>query len=406
MPFGLLGEKLAHSFSPLIHSVFGDYEYILFPVEPEEVPDFLQRREFDGLNVTIPYKQTVIPYCASLSPIARRLNSVNTITVKNGQLYGDNTDYAGFLHLLRTSGITVKGKKALILGSGGSSHTVNAVCADEGAREIIVVSRTGKVNYENIALHSDAEVIINTTPVGMYPNNGESPVDLALFPNLEAVVDIIYNPQRTALLLQAEKRGLKHVNGLPMLAAQAKYAAELFCGARIDDALIDKAVEVVNKKTRNLVFIGMPGSGKSTIGRMLASRLGMKFIDTDELVREMTGRTPAEIIKNDGEPAFRAIERQAAKEAGKQTSSVIATGGGIVLDERNIDTLRQNGLIIFLDRSLEKLDTSGRPLSSSYESLKKLYEFRYPLYQKYADIVADSNLNLETAAEKIYQLLQ
>lgn len=406
MLFGLLGEKLTHSFSPLIHSVYGDYEYRLFPLPPEKVPDFLAQRAFDGINVTIPYKQTVIPYCDSLSPIAVRLNSVNTITVKNGRLCGDNTDYAGFLYLLKKGGITLKGKKVLILGSGGSSHTVNAVSADEGAREIIIVSRTGKVNYENITRHPDAEVIINTTPVGMYPNNGKSPVDLNLFPNLEAVIDIIYNPQRTALLLQAEKRGLKHINGMPMLAAQAKYAAELFTGTRLDDALIEKAVDLVSKSTRNIVLIGMPGSGKSSIGKMLASRLGMKFLDTDEMVREMTGRTPSKIIKSDGEPAFREIERQAAQEAGKRTSAVIATGGGIILDERNIDSLRQNGLLIFLDRSLEKLDTSGRPLSSSFEALKKLYEIRYPLYQKYADLTIDSNSDLETTAKKIYQMIQ
>lgn len=406
MKFGLLGEKLAHSFSPLIHSVYGNYEYTLFPVAPEDLPAFFKERCFDGINVTIPYKQTVIPYCGILSPIAKRLNSVNTITVKDGLLCGDNTDYAGFLYLLKTGGITLQGKKVLILGSGGSSHTVQAVCMDEGAREIVIVSRTGKVNYENLYLQSDADVIINTTPVGMYPNNGKSLVDLKLFPSLEAVADIIYNPQRTALLLQAEKLGLKHINGMPMLAAQAKYSSELFTGTVLDDALIEKAVETVNKATRNIIFIGMPGSGKSTIGRMIAKKLGRAFLDTDEMVHKMSGRTPAEIIRTDGEPAFREIERQAVLEAGKQTSAVIATGGGIIIDERNMDALRQNGFLIFLDRSIDKLETRNRPLSVNTDALKQLYEKRLPLYKKYADMTADSNGGLEETAEKIYEAIK
>lgn len=406
MRFGLLGEKLGHSFSPLIHSVYGDYEYNLFPVAPTDLPAFFVNRCFDGINVTLPYKQAVIPYCDVLSPVAKRLNSVNTITVKDGLLYGDNTDFAGFSYLLKKGGIIVKGKKVLILGSGGSSHTVQAVCEDEGAKEIIVVSRTGKVNYENITLHSDADVIFNTTPVGMYPNNGKSPVDLTLFPKLEAVADIIYNPQRTALLLQAEKQGIKTINGISMLAAQAKYAAELFTGTSLEDALIEKAVATVNKQTRNIVFIGMPGSGKSSIGRIIAQKLGKRFIDTDELVREMTGRAPSDIIKTDGEPVFREIERQAAIEAGKQTSAVIATGGGIILDERNIDSLRQNGFLIFLDRSIEKLEIRNRPLSSGMDALKKLYEIRYSLYKKYADMTVDSNTTLQETAEKIFELIK
>ncbi len=406
MKYGLLGGKLAHSFSPLIHSVYGNYEYTLFPVAPEDLSSFFRERCFDGINVTIPYKQTVIPFCDNLSPIAKRLNSVNTITVKNDVLCGDNTDYAGFSYLLKKGGITVQGKKTLILGSGGSSHTVQAVCEDEGAREIVVVSRTGKVNYENLFSHADAEVIINTTPVGMYPDNGKSPVDLGQFPKLEAVADIIYNPQRTALLLQAEKLGVKHINGMPMLAAQAKYSSELFTGTSLDDALIEKAVDVVSKATRNIVFIGMPGSGKSTIGAMIAKKLGRKFFDTDKMVKKISGRTPAEIIKTDGEPTFREIEKQAALEAGKQTSAVIATGGGIVLDDRNIDALRQNGYLIFLDRYIDNLETKNRPLSSGADALKKLYDKRYPLYKKYADMTVDSNSDLKVTVEKIYEVIK
>ncbi|HAN20505.1 MAG: hypothetical protein A2Y15_00015 [Clostridiales bacterium GWF2_36_10] len=396
--FGLVGEKVSHSFSPQIHSVYGDYEYKLYTVEPENLGTFLEKREFDGLNVIIPYKQSVIPYC-KLSPIAKRLNAVNTITVQpDGTLYGDNTDYKGFLYTFQKANITVIGKKVLVLGNGGSSHTICAACEDVGASEVIVVSRSGSVNYDNLYLQADAEIIINTTPVGMYPDNKKSPINLTDFPKCKAVVDIIYNPQKTTLLLQAEKLGLNYVNGMPMLAAQAKYSSEQFTGGKLDDSLIEKAVKKVSNTMRNIVLIGMPGCGKSSIGKLLADEKAKNFLDTDEMIIEKTGRTPAEIIKSDGEPVFRVIERMIVSEAGKQTSSVIATGGGVVLDERNIDSLRQNGILIFINRDIDMLDMTDRPLS---KNLEELYKIRKPLYEKYADIIVDGNSSISDVASDI-----
>lgn len=397
--FGLLGEKTSHSFSPQIHSVYGDYEYKLYNVELENLAEFIKKCEFDGLNVTIPYKQTVIPYCSELSPIAARLNSVNTITVKNdGTLYGDNTDYKGFLYMLKKTDISIKNKKVLVLGSGGASHTVCAVCKDEDAKEVIVVSRKGNANYDNLHLHSDAEIIINTTPVGMYPNNGYSPVNLALFPNCKAVADLIYNPQKTALLLQAEKLRLHYVNGMTMLAAQAKYSSEQFTGNNLDDSLIEKAVETVSNSMRNIVLIGMPGCGKSSVGLRIAKEKEKKFLDTDQMIIEKTGKKPADIIISDSEPMFREIEKMIVLEAGKSTASIIATGGGVVLDQRNIDALRQNGVIVFIERDLDNLATTNRPLSKNIEDL---YKFRYPHYKNCADIVIDGNGSVYETVNKI-----
>lgn len=391
---GLLGEKLSHSFSPQIHSVYGDYEYKLYPVEPNELGSFLLKKNFDGLNVTIPYKQTVIPYCSSLSETAARLNSVNTITVnQDGTLHGDNTDYNGFSYMLEKANISVKNKKVLVLGSGGASHTVCAVCKDKGASEVLVVSRSGKLNYGNLNLHSDAQVIVNATPVGMYPNNGTSPVNLSIFSKLESAADLIYNPLKTAFLLQAEKIGINYVNGLSMLAAQAKYSSEMFTGIHLENNLIEKAVNIVKRKMQNIVLIGMPGCGKSSIGKRLAQKLGRRFLDTDEIVFSNTGRTASEIIKADGEIKFRKAEKTAVKEAGKTTASVIATGGGIVLDEKNMDSLKQNGTIFFLKRSINNLATANRPLSADKNALQKLYKTRLPLYNKYADFIIDNNGN-------------
>ncbi len=405
--FGLIGKKLAHSLSPQIHSVYGDYEYKLFPLEPGELDGFFRERAFDGLNVTIPYKQTVIPYLSSLSPVAQRLNSVNTVTVdNNGSLHGDNTDFFGFVYTLERAGIDVSGKKVLVLGSGGSSHTVCAVCEDKGADRITVVSRSGSANYNNLHAYSDSEVIINTTPVGMYPSNGKSPIDLSAFPHCEAVCDLIYNPMKTALLLQAEKLGLLHTNGMSMLAAQAKYSSELFTGASLEHSLIEIAIDRANGIIRSIVLIGMPGCGKSSVGVALANRLGKVFLDTDDIVKINTDKTPAQLIRSEGENIFRDAESEAAIQAGKATGAVIATGGGIVLKESNMDALRQNALVVFIDRDLHRLATSDRPLSTGKNTLKKLWEQRLPLYKKYADIVIDGNASITEVAEKTLSALK
>ncbi|PKM63066.1 MAG: shikimate kinase [Firmicutes bacterium HGW-Firmicutes-21] len=400
--FGLLGGVLSHSFSPQIHSVYGDYEYKMFLLAPEALEPFFKKKDFDGINVTIPYKQAVIPYVTSLSPIARRLNSVNTITVApNGNIYGDNTDYRGFSYMLKKAKISVTGKKVVVLGSGGSSRTVYAVCEDEGAAEVIIVSRGGSINYDNLNTQSDAEIIINTTPVGMYPNNGRSPVKLDMFSKCEAVADLIYNPLKSALILQAEKLRLNYINGMSMLAAQAKYSSELFTGIPLEDELIERAVDTVNGIMQNIVLIGMPGCGKSSIGRVLAKRLGKAFLDSDTMVYNKTGKSAAEIIRSDGERAFREEERLAAQNAGKTTGSVIATGGGIVLDERNIDALKQNGIIVYIDRNIELLETADRPLSSGVEALKKLYDLRNPLYKKHSDFIINGNGSISETADLI-----
>lgn len=405
--FGLLGERLGHSFSPQIHSVFGDYEYKLFPVAPEAIDAFFTKREFDGINVTIPYKQTVIPYCQSLSPIAERLHSVNTITtLPDGTLYGDNTDYKGFLYMLRNADISVKGKKVLVLGSGGSSHTVCTTCEDEGASEIIVFKRADIDNYVNLKLDSDIQIIINTTPVGMYPDNGKCPVNLSDFPNCEAVCDLIYNPQKTVLLLQAEKLNINYVNGMTMLVAQARYSSEQITGVPLDDTIIEKAVRTVSSSMQNIVLIGMPGCGKSSVGKILAKKLNKRFFDSDEIITKVFEQSPADIIKNEGEPNFREKESTVIAEAGKATASVISTGGGVVLNEKNMDSLRQNGIIFFIDRSLDKLETSGRPLSNGANALQSLYEYRLPLYRKYADYIIDGNGSIYETAKNILNIIK
>ncbi|NLA87196.1 MAG: AAA family ATPase, partial [Clostridiales bacterium] len=364
--FCLLGEHLSHSFSPLIHSMLGDYDYRLIEKKPEEVGDFLKHGDFDGLNVTIPYKKTVIPYCDALSDRASRIGSVNTIVRrKNGRLFADNTDYDGFLHLIKKLAIDVSGKKALILGSGGSSHAIRAVLEDLNATGIIVVSRTGADNYENIHRHRDAALIVNTTPVGMYPYNGSAALSLDGFTACKAVIDIIYNPHRTALLLDAEDRGIPCINGLPMLVAQAKRAAEIFTDTVIDDSLIDEITEKIRHRTMNIVLIGMPGSGKSTTAAALAKKTGREFLDTDDMVVKKAAKSIPDIFAESGEAVFRQLETDALREASKESSRVIATGGGIVKRPENRGLIRQNSICVFLGCETAALLTSGRPLSQT-----------------------------------------
>ena len=393
MKCGLLGRKLGHSFSPQIHSHLGDYSYELFQKEPEELEDFLKNGGWDGINVTIPYKKDVIPHLDELSPIARKLGAVNTIVRRGGKLIGHNTDYFGFLTMVRTSGLDVKGKKVLVLGTGGASKPVAAVMEELGG-QVVQISRSGENNYENISIHSDAAVIVNATPVGMYPNTGVSPVDISLFPALEGVLDIVYNPARTQLLLDAEARGLVAVNGLLMLVAQAKEASEWFQQKELPNDLIDTIHAILRRQTENIVLIGMPGCGKTTIGKALAEKTGRTFADADEKIVELAGKSIPEIFAEDGEEVFRAWETQALAELGKQSGLILSTGGGCVTRERNYPLLHQNGTIFWLKRDLHKLPTDGRPLSQMGK-LADMYEKRRPLYETFADTVIDNDGTLE-----------
>ena len=404
--FGLLGEKLSHSFSPFIHNLLGSYEYKLYEKQPDELDEFFHNANFDGLNVTIPYKKEVIKYCQSLSEAARITGNVNTITRQpDDTFHGDNTDLFGFNYLLKKAGVNISGAKAIILGSGGSSLTVQAVLHNADnmkAKEIIVISRTGNNNYENISKHYDAEIIINTTPVGMYPSNGNSPLgDLKMFKNCRAVVDLIYNPAKTEFLMRAEDLGIPCANGLAMLVAQAKKAAEHFTNAGIDDEKTEEIISKIIKKTRNIILIGMPGCGKTSIGQALANKTGREFADTDDRITRTSGKSIPAIFAEDGEEAFRNMETDALKSLCKQSGLIIATGGGIVTRPENQRLIRQNGIVIYLNRDVSQLPVSGRPLSER-EGANKLAAVRLPLYEKWRDLkIKVSGIGIEQAAEEI-----
>ena len=400
MNCGLLGRKLAHSYSPQIHSLLGEYAYGLFEKEPEELEHFLKTGDFTGINVTIPYKKAVIPYLDELSPTAKKLGAVNTIVRRpDGTLYGHNTDHFGFQTMVTASGLTVSGKKALVLGSGGASNTAAVVLEELGAG-VVVISRSGENNYWNLEKHADAALIVNTTPVGMYPQTGISPVDLSAFPKLEGVLDVIYNPARTQLLLDAERRGLVAMNGLLMLVAQAKEAAECFTGAAIPHEKIPEIYHILSKQMQNMVLIGMPGCGKSTIGQLLAAESGKTFVDADAEIVKLAGRSIPEIFAQDGEETFRELETKVLRQLGSQSGLVIATGGGCVTRDRNYPLLHQNGSIIWIRRELDQLPTDGRPLSQTGK-LEQMYATRKPLYEAFADMTAENNGTPQEAAASI-----
>lgn len=401
MDCGLIGRKLSHSFSPKIHSLLGDYTYRLIPLEPEEVGDFLKKGEFHGLNVTIPYKKTVMEYCAELTPAARHIGSVNTIIRRpDGTLLGDNTDYNGFLYQLNATGAQVAGKKALVLGSGGASLTVRSVLAEQGAREVVVISRTGENNYHNLDRHADAQIIVNTTPVGMYPKNGESLIDLDQFPHCEAVFDLIYNPAKTQLLLQAQRRGLIWANGLGMLVAQAKVASERFQSKELPDALVAQIIRRLERETHNIMLIGMPGCGKTTIGKALAQKLGRPLADVDEKIVEEAGCSIPEIFAKEGEEGFRQREHKALAEIAKESGLIISAGGGIVTRPENRDPMEENSVVVWLRRDIHKLPTDGRPVSQSVP-LDELYRRRAPLYEAAAQVTVDNNGTVDETVDEI-----
>lgn len=405
MKCGLLGRKLGHSFSPQIHKKLGSYPYELYEKEPDELEDFLKSGDFTGLNVTMPYKKAVIPYCTELSKQATLLGAVNTIVRrKDGSLIGHNTDYFGFQTMVHESDLSVKGKKVLVLGSGGASNTAVAVLKELGA-DVIVISRGGENNYSNLDRHQDAAVIVNATPVGMYPETGISPVDLSIFPKLEGVLDIIYNPARTKLLLDAQAQGLVAINGLLMLVAQAKESAEWFLGSKLSDELIQSIHHDLRRQTENIVLVGMPGCGKTAVGTKLANMLGKEFIDADAFLEATYNRSIPDIICNDSEAAFRRIETQVLEQLGKRSGLVIATGGGCVTQVQNYPFLHQNGSIFWLKRDIDQLSTDGRPLSQR-GSLEEMYQIRKPMYEHFADYMVSNNSSAVEAAKHIIKILE
>jgi shikimate dehydrogenase len=403
--FGLLGEKLSHSFSPQIHAELGDYEYLLYEKKTEEIENFLLNGEFDGINVTIPYKKTVIPFCAELSDTARLTGSVNTIIRgKDGVLSGHNTDFFGVSYLMSKAKMNPAEGKTLVLGSGGSSVTVQAALKSRNSREVVVISRTGVNNYKNLEKHSDAKWIINTTPVGMYPNNGVSPIpDLKIFNECKCIIDLIYNPARTELLAQAQDAGIPVFNGLAMLTAQAKKAAEYFTDTDIANEEIERINSIIARQSLNIVMIGMPGCGKTSVGNALAKKMGREFIDTDKLITQAAGRTIPEIFADNsvgttGEEKFRTLETSILRDVCKQSGKVIATGGGVVTREENRHIIRQNGIVIFRERDISLLSVKGRPVSQR-DGIEALAAARLPLYRSWSDFTAQGQNIEETAAD-------
>ena len=407
MQYGLIGEKLGHSFSKIIHEKIADYTYELKEISKENLDYFMIEKDFSCINVTIPYKETVMPYLDYIDSAAERMGAVNTIVNRGGKLYGYNTDFYGMKLMIEKNGFDLKNSKVLILGSGGTAKTSKAVSEALGAREIITVSRSGEVNYDNVVtLHSDADFIINTTPCGMYPNNDTYAIDPILFPSLNGIVDAVYNPLKTTIVSKGEELGIKGVTGLYMLVAQAVLAYEKFMDKSLDtEKITDEIYGEIIREKQNIVLIGMPGSGKSTIGKVLAEKLGRCFIDTDDIITEKHG-VISDIFASKGEEYFRDIETQAVKETAKKSGIVIATGGGAILRKENVTALKQNGVIFFLNRPLEDIvPTSDRPLSSDAESLRKRFEERYPVYKATGDFEIAIDGNIENAVNKIMECI-
>ena len=410
MKYGLIGEHLKHSYSCEIHAQIADYEYELHEIPPSGLGGFLKKREFNAINVTIPYKQDVIPYLDEISDTAKRIGAVNTIVNRNGRLYGDNTDFAGMLALARHIGVDMKGRKVLILGTGGASKTGHALAEYMGAESVYYVSRSGKdgsISYEQaVTEHSDAQIIINATPVGMFPKQDGRPIDISAFPKLEGVIDAIYNPLRTNLILDAQERGIPAEGGLYMLSAQAVHASAVFLDIPLDESLVDKAFKSVKNDKQSIVLIGMPSSGKTTVGRILAEKCGKQLADTDEYIVRKIGMPISDFFAKFGEAEFRRIEKETVAELSATGGRIIATGGGAVLDPENVRALKQNGVLVFLDRRPENLvATDDRPLASRRSALEKLYTERYDTYCAAAELHIDANTTPEAEADAILKEL-
>ncbi len=403
--FGLLGRKLGHSWSPQIHAMLADYDYRLYEVEPEDLDRFLRTTDLDGMNVTIPYKKDVVPYCAALSDAARRIGSVNTLVRTASGWRGDNTDYAGFRYIVERSGVDVRGKKTLVFGTGGASLAVKAALADLGADPIVSISRSGENNYVNLSKHHDARILVNTTPLGMFPDVGVSPAAVGDFPACEGVFDVVYNPQRTAFLLEAEKLGVPHAGGLGMLVAQACRSGEQFAGRPVPDSKIEEIMSTLSRHLANIVLIGMPGCGKSAVGRELSHRLGRPLLDADKEIEREAGMTIPAIFQAEGEAGFRRRETAVLARLGKGSGAVISTGGGCVTVAENYPLLHQNGTIVWLQRDLSKLPTAGRPLSQK-NTAGTLYAQRKKKYAAFADIIVDNNGSLLETVARIMEAFQ
>lgn len=408
MKYGLIGERLGHSFSKMIHTKLGDYDYELREIPKEGLDGFMRERDFLGINVTIPYKEAVIPYLDHLDDAAREIGAVNTIVNRGGKLFGYNTDFYGMKMLIAHAGIDVNGKKAAILGSGGTSKTARAVLSALGAKEILRVSRSGRdgaITYgELYEKHYDTEIIVNTTPAGMFPNINGSAIDISRFVSLSGVIDAVYNPLRTTLIKSAEEKGISAEGGLFMLVAQAVRASEIFLNKEYPTEVLDEIFKEIRREKESIVLIGMPASGKSTVGSMVAERLERKFVDTDEMITERIKMPIKDFFTLYGEEKFRGIESDVIRELAGENSLVIATGGGAVLREENIFNLKHNGKIYFIDRPLEKLiPTDTRPLASDKASIEARYNERYSIYCKSCDVRIDADCDAEAVAQKILE---
>ena len=404
--FGLLGRKLNYSYSPEIHAFFGDYAYELIELEPEELDAFFAARDFKGINVTIPYKKDAYRYCDEISEVAKRAGSVNTVIKRSdGTLYGDNTDYYGFSYLLKRSNISMKGKQCLILGTGGASGAVKAALEDAGALRVLKVSRDGRVNYDNIYTHVDTDVIVNATPVGTYPDCSKSLINMPRFQRVSAVYDLIYNPARTQLMLDAMREYVSCFGGLPMLVAQAAKSSELFTGIRVEDDIIERCIKKIDFDKKNILLIGMPGCGKTTVGAVLAEKLGRELIDLDDEIRVSTGRTPEDIIRKDGEAAFREIETRVLDSVSILSGKVISCGGGVISPKVNRFIMKRNSTVVWIQRDERLLATDGRPLSQIIGT-HELYIYRQPLYIESSDYNFRNDTTPEECANKIIRELQ
>ena len=409
MRYGLIGEKLGHSFSKDIHERIADYTFDLIPLSKEEFKTFMEKKEFTALNVTIPYKKDAIPYLDEMDEHAKAIGAVNTIVNRDGKLKGYNTDFTGFLYMVKKHNVHMEGKKVLIIGNGGASAAIQAVVQHESAGSMVIVDvvpGNGAISYDEMfSSHLDAEIIINTSPIGMYPRIGNAPIDISMFHKCEAVLDVIYNPILTRLCFEAQEMDIKRVNGLEMLIAQAKQSVEFFLDKSIDDQIIDDIYQDMLRERCNIVLIGMPSAGKTTIGKMLENRMQKEFIDLDDIIIEKAGKSIPEIFEESGEAGFRAIETEAAIEVSKLNNKIIATGGGTIKHKVNMDYLRQNGITIFIDRDVDKLISSdpNRPLSKSSDALAKMHAERLPLYQKYAAYVAVNNSDIESTVTEIVE---
>ena len=389
--YGCIGKKLTHSFSREIHGKLADYRYDLIELTEEEIPQFFAEKNFAAINVTIPYKQTVIPYLDSVSPVAQRIGAVNTVVNKDGKLYGFNTDYYGMEALIRRLGIELAGKKVLILGTGGTGKTARVLAADLGAARVLTVSRKKTADYityeEAVCDHTDADVIINTTPVGMYPDVASKPIDIAAFPKLSGVIDAVYNPLRTNLVRDAQERGIPAEGGLYMLVMQAVVAVERFLDTAVEREAADRVFASVCGAKENIVLTGMPGSGKSTVGKLLDLE-GFTFVDTDAEIEKRCGCAIKDLIQEKGEHYFRDLETEVIRDVSSESCRVISTGGGVILREENVRCLKRNGKLFFLDASLSRLQaTDDRPLSDTRKKLEKLYAERIDIYRSTADVV-------------------